>query len=267
MGITTIENRINGILDENKKIFIPYIMCGDGGFDKTKEVIRLLENSGASIIEIGIPFSDPIADGPVIQSAGQRALDNGTTLKKSLAFLKSIPPNNDVPRIIMTYLNPIIQYGFESFFSELRESHISGLIIPDLPLEEYNMILPYTNQYKIAIIPLIAPSTGLKRMADILKKTHGFVYAVTVNGTTGGRHEFPDEVLNRLKLLKENTDMPIVAGFGVSTINQVKTIGNYCDGVVVGSKIVDLAHNNQFNAIEQLLCGKKNRIVPYIPSF
>lgn len=253
MGIRTIENRISDILGENKKLFIPYIMCGDGGFDKTKKVIQLLENSGASIIEIGIPFSDPIADGPSIQSAGQRALDGGITLQKTLTFLKSIPPNNDVPRIIMSYLNPIVQYGFEAFFSLLRESHISGLIIPDLPLEEYNMILPYTDQYGIAIIPLIAPSTGLDRMADILKLTHGFVYAITVNNTTGGRSEFSDEVLNRLKLIKENTTMPVVAGFGISTIEQIKTLGSYCDGVVVGSKIVDLAKDDKFDEIEKLM--------------
>jgi len=256
MSISIIENRIENILAQNKKLFIPYIMCGDGGFEKTKKVIRLLENSGASIIEIGIPFSDPIADGPSIQAAGQRALDSGVTLKKTLAFLKSVPPENGVPRIIMTYLNPIVQYGLEAFFHELKESHVSGLIVPDLPLEEYGMISPYTSKNEIAIIPLVAPSTSLDRIKSILDKTHGFIYTVTVNGTTGARSEFSSDVLKRLEFIKENTNMPVVAGFGISTLDHVNTLGKHCDGVIVGSKIVDLAHNDKFSEIEQLVSGK-----------
>lgn len=267
MSIQTIENRINGLLNANKKLFIPYVMCGDGGFDKTEKVIRLLEQSGASIIEIGIPFSDPIADGPSIQAAGQRALDDGVNLRQILDFLIGLPPENDVPRIIMTYLNPIVQYGLEAFFEQLKKAHVSGLIIPDLPFEEYDMLTPYTIPNNIAIIPLVAPSTSMERIDSILDKADGFIYTVTVNGTTGARQGFTNDVLDRLALIKKNTDMPVVAGFGVSTQEHVQTLGQYCDGVVVGSKIVDLAHKNQYDAITELVSGEKRQKTPYIPSF
>ncbi len=267
MGIKTIENRIADVLKQKKKLFIPYVMCGDGGYEKTGEVIRMLEASGASIIEIGIPFSDPIADGPSIQAAGQRALDQGTNLKGILGFLKTLEPQNDVPRIIMTYLNPIVQYGFEAFFSELKSAHVSGLIIPDLPLEEYDLITPYTTPNEIAIIPLIAPSTSVERIKSILHQTNGFIYTVTVNGTTGARRTFSNEVLDRLTLIKKETDMPVVAGFGVSSQEHVDLLGQYCDGVVVGSKIVDLANKNQFSAIKELVSGTPKKETPYIPSF
>lgn len=253
MSISNIENRIESILSQGKKLFIPYIMCGDGGYPKTEKLIRHLENSGASIIEIGIAFSDPIADGPSIQAAGQRALDTGVSLKKTLNFLETVPPNNSVPRIVMTYLNPIVQYGLEQFFTQLKKSYVSGVIIPDLPLEEYDMISDYTSKNEIAIIPLVAPSTSLERIKSILDKTHGFIYTVTVNGTTGARKEFPNEILKRLELIKENTNMPVVAGFGVSTPEHVNTLGKHCDGVIVGSKIVDLSYNDKFDEIEQLI--------------
>lgn len=255
MSIQQIENRISALQKQKKKLFIPYVMCGDGGFVKTAEIIRLLEKSGASIIEIGIPFSDPIADGPIIQAAGQRALDSGVTLKSIVTFLKDLPPANNVPRIIMTYLNPILQYGYEAFFSDIKDAEISGVIIPDLPLEEYDVINPFTSKYNIAIIPLIAPSTNLERLDKILHKANGFIYTVTVNGTTGERKGFPDEVLLRLSSIKKHTNMPVVAGFGVSTQAHIDTLSAHCDGVVVGSKIVALAHKNEYDAIQDFVKG------------
>ncbi|MBN2897770.1 MAG: tryptophan synthase subunit alpha [Clostridia bacterium] len=255
MGIQTIENRIEEIQKSGGKLFIPYVMCGDGGFERTAMLIRLLEGAGASMIEIGIPFSDPIADGPVIQAAGQRALDAGVTLKSIMGFLKTLEPINGVPRIIMTYMNPIVQYGFEAFFGELKAAHVSGVIIPDLPLEEYEMITPYTIPNRIAIIPLVAPSTDMDRITRILDKTSGFIYTVTVNGTTGTRRTFDRGITERLSSIKTHTKMPVVAGFGVSTYEQVRELSDYCDGVVVGSKIVDLAYQGDYEAIEALVRG------------
>ncbi len=253
MSIHELENRIKQLLENNNKLFIPYVMCGDGGFDKTLKLIRLLEVSGASIIEIGIPFSDPIADGPSIQAAGQRAINNGTTLTSIINFLQCNLPNNKVPRIIMTYLNPIIQYGLDRFFIEMETAQISGIIIPDLPFEEYDIITSYAMQHKIAIIPLIAPSTSMDRLQKISNKSNGFIYTVTINGTTGARTHFSEDILNRLKEIKLNTNMPVVAGFGVSTKEQIQVLSQHCDGVIVGSKIVDLAHANDYDTIKKLV--------------
>lgn len=256
MSISYLENRLKDILDGGDKLFVPYIMCGDGGFEKTEKLLRLLESSGASVIEIGIPFSDPIADGPSIQAAGQRALDRGIDLNQILNFLGQTPPDNNVPRIIMTYLNPIIQYGLENFFEKLSEISISGVIIPDLPMEEYEMIRGYTKKYDIAIIPLVAPSTSLERMDTMLDHTHGFIYAVTINGTTGARQGFDPKVLKRLDDIKKHTGRPVVAGFGVSTRQHIDMLGQHSDGVVVGSKIVDLAHKEDYESIKKLIPHK-----------
>jgi tryptophan synthase alpha chain len=253
MSITRLENRIATLLDQNEKLFIPYVMCGDGGFDKTEKLLRHLENSGASIIEIGIPFSDPIADGPTIQAAGQRALDDGVSLKKIIKFLKEAPPANEVPRVIMSYLNPIYQYDLEKFFQDITEAQISGLIIPDLPFEEYDMLHPLAQKYQIALIPLVAPSTGPERLKMILGKASGFVYTVTVNGTTGKRREFSPTLLDRFEMIREITNMPVVAGFGISNRNQISALGKHCEGVVVGSKIVELAFNDEYEAITDLM--------------
>ena len=256
MSIMAIEKRIEEILDRGEKLLIPYIMCGDGGIAKTENLIKLLEDSGASMIEIGIPFSDPIADGPSIQAAGQRALDGGMTLKAIMAFLKHLPHNEDVPKIMMTYLNPIIQYGLEDFFEELKLARVSGVIIPDLPLEEYPMIRPYTLANDIAIIPLIAPSTSKTRIQNILSQTNGFIYTVTINGTTGVRSSFDEGITSRLDFIKSFTDMPVVAGFGVSTREHIAQLTDHCDGVVMGSKIVDLAYREDYEAIVNLVKGK-----------
>jgi len=255
--VTMIEKRINELLTKGEKLLIPYVMCGDGGYEKTRRLVRFLEEAGASLIEIGIAFSDPIADGPSIQAAGQRALDGGVTLKKTLAFLKGFPPGGGVPRIMMTYLNPLVRYGTEAFFKDLKEAKISGVIIPDLPLEEYETLLPCAESHGIAVIPLVAPGTGRKRLEHILDKTRGFVYTVTVNGTTGARSGFDEAVLQRLEEIKKHTGMPVVAGFGVSTADHIRTLGAHCDGVVVGSKIVNLAHENRFEAIKELMSAGK----------
>lgn len=253
MSIAHIESCISKVLERGEKLFIPYVMCGDGGFEKTEKLIKLLEDAGVSMIEIGVPFSDPIADGPSIQAAGQRALDDGVTLKSIMAFLKQLTPNENVPKIMMTYLNPIIQYGFDSFFSDLKLAHVSGVIIPDLPLEEYDMIRFHTLANEIAIIPLVAPSTSEGRIRNILSKSDGFIYTVTVNGTTGARRSFDDLVSKRLADIKAFSHMPVVAGFGVSTKAHIAQLSKYCDGVVVGSKIVDLAYKEDYEAIVRLV--------------
>jgi len=253
MSATLMEQRIESLLNEGKKLFIPYVMCGDGGFEKTGDLIRVLESAGASIIEIGIPFSDPIADGPTIQAAGQRALDDGVTLKKILSFLKTLPPRHDVPRIIMTYLNPIVQYGLDAFFKELNDAYVSGVIIPDLPLEEYDMISSYTRDNDIAIIPLVAPSTTPDRIERMTDKAKGFIYTVTVNGTTGARQGFAEELTNRLESIKSQTNLPVVAGFGISTKEHIDLLTQHCDGVVVGSRIVELANDGDYESIKALV--------------
>lgn len=238
---------------DHRPLFIPYLMCGDGGFENTKRLLNLLEDSGASVIEIGIPFSDPIADGPTIQAAGQRALDSGITLKAIVAFLMENPIRNGVPRVVMTYLNPLIQYGLESFITDIAKAQVSGLIIPDLPYEEFDRLLPLTRKHGLHLIPLIAPATSPNRLSAILEKASGFVYTITVNGTTGEGRTFPPALLQRLDQIRTLTDLPVVAGFGISTREQIDTLSPHCDGVVVGSRIVTLAHQKNWNAIAELM--------------
>jgi len=254
MGKEKLESALQTKLKDNQPLFVPYIMAGDGGLDVLEERIDFLDQCGVAAIELGIPFSDPVADGPTIQEAGKRALDNGTTLQGILDVLKASKSKRTVPIILMTYMNPIYAYGVKEFSLECNESGVDGIIIPDLPLEEEGLVSELKTE-NIAHIRLASMTSPKTRITEITNRSEGFLYAVSVTGTTGARQSHGDHVKTYLTMLKENSTVPVLAGFGVSSVEQALDLSSYCNGVIVGSKIVDLFHRGETEEIRNLIEG------------
>lgn len=255
-----LKNAIVTCTKRGEKAFVPYIMAGDGGIETLKKTILFLQEIGVTAIELGIPFSDPVADGPVIQEAGERALAKGVTLRKVVQEIASFKEEVTVPLVLMTYLNPVIQYGIDEFVQDCSTSGVSGLIIPDLPLEESELLQDGLTKYEIALIPLVSLTSPSERIEKITAEGEGFIYAVTVNGITGVRDGFNDELEAHLKKLKAISPVPVLAGFGISTPKQVESIGELADGVIVGSAIVTALHNKDFETVEKLVQASKNKV-------
>ncbi|CAM3036388.1 tryptophan synthase subunit alpha [Lactococcus hircilactis] len=246
-------------LKKQKKIFIPYIMAGDHvkGLDGLAETIELLANAGASAIEIGVPFSDPVADGPVIEQAGLRALAKNVTLTALLNTLKTI--KSPVPLIIMTYMNPVYQYGVEKFLSVLTETAVKGLIVPDVPLEAQYFITDHlTKAQDICLIQLVSLTTGIERQKMLVKNAEGFVYAVAINGVTGNEQDYSETLDEHLRQLSALTEVPVCVGFGVSHPSDVTRFNKVASGVIVGSKIVrDLYEKKDAAVVEFIQSSTK----------
>lgn len=253
MGVSRIEKAFEALKVENKKAFIPYVMSGDKSLEFTKEVIYKLDEMGATVIELGVPFSDPAADGPTILKAGLKAINNKVNLKAIIAMVREIREKSEVPLILMTYINPILQYGIDKFAADCKAVGVDGVIVPDVPMEEFGLIENQLKENQLALIPLVAPTTGVERMKELISRGSGFVYTVTVAGVTGARKELSGEVLELLDKVKSVSNLPVVAGFGISTVEQIKEVNNHCDGVVVGSKIVQLLEEDNFEEIEKLI--------------
>nr|WP_263326119.1 tryptophan synthase subunit alpha [Neobacillus sp. Marseille-Q6967] len=248
-----IEKAFKELKEKNQKAFVPYIMAGDGGLEVLTDRLVTLEKFGATAIEIGVPFSDPVADGPTIQQAGIRALANGTTLKGIINQLEKAREVVKAPFILMTYLNPIYAYGIEEFVQDIKKAGVDGCIIPDLPIEEEEIIVPVLEKEEIELIRLVTLTTPKDRIKAISNKGRGFLYTVTVKGITGTRNEFDQELDQFLKNVKEVSSLPVVAGFGISSEEQIKGLTAKCDGVIVGSKIVDLFNKNDLTGLENLM--------------
>ena len=221
------------------KAFIGFLTAGDPSLDKTEEFILEMANSGADLVEIGIPFSDPIAEGEVIQNANVRALSNGATVKKVFEMVASVRKKTDVPLVFLTYLNPVFHYGYEEFLSKCNEVGIDGIIITDLPYEEKGEINEVAKKHDIDIISMIAP-TSKQRIATIASSATGFIYTVSSLGVTGVRSEIKTDLESIVKIIKENSDTPVAIGFGINTPEQAKNFAKYADGVIVGSAIVKI---------------------------
>lgn len=249
--------RITAAFQDGKKAFIPYVMGGDGGLEKLKEHIRFLDEAGASIVEIGIPFSDPVADGPTIQRAGKRALDSGTTLGGIFQALAEVRQEVTIPFVLMTYLNPILAFGKERFIGSCLETGVDGIIVPDLPYEEQNIIAPLLRDANIALIPLVTVTSPVERIEKITRESQGFVYAVTVAGVTGARQDFKKEIHSYLEKVKTHVHLPVVAGFGISTTEHIEEMIAVCDGVVVGSKVIELLEKGEQDEICELIGAVK----------
>jgi tryptophan synthase alpha chain len=239
--------------NSGRKAFIPYVMAGDGGLESLEKKLLFLQEAGVTAIEIGIPFSDPVADGPTIQEASKRALDQGTSLTMVLDYVKGIQQKLEVPLILMTYLNPIYQYGVEKFASDAKAAGISGVIVPDLPLEQSQLLSSHLKNNSISFVQLISLTSPEDRIKKIAAASEGFLYAVTVNGITGARSTIGDELQGYFKRIKQYSHTPVLAGFGISTPEHVQTIDELCDGVIVGSKIISLLEEDKYDAIKKLV--------------
>jgi tryptophan synthase alpha chain len=248
-----IEQSFKALHGKERKAFIPYIMAGDGGLKSLTETLSTLEKFGATLIEVGVPFSDPVADGPTIQQAGIRALQNGTTLRGIIAELTKAREVVSIPIVLMTYLNPIYSYGISRFAQDIAKAGVDGCIIPDLPIEEEDLLVAELENAGIELIRLVTLTSPRERIKEISSRGKGFLYTVTVKGITGTRTEFDQEVVEFLKRVKEVSPIPVVAGFGISTESQIKELTPYCDGVIVGSKIVDLLNKKDIRGLESFM--------------
>lgn len=225
---------------KNGKAFIPFITCGDPDLETTEKIIRAMSNNGADLIELGIPFSDPTAEGPVIQAANIRALNNGITTDKIFNFVEKIRKDIKIPMVFMTYANVVFSYGSEKFISNCAKIGIDGLILPDVPFEEKAEFEPLCKKYNIDLISMVAP-TSESRIAMIAKEASGFLYLVSSLGVTGMRQEIKTDIESIVKTIRENMDIPCAVGFGISTGEQAENMAKYADGIIVGSAIVNLA--------------------------
>ncbi len=227
-------------LKNNKKLaLMPFIMAGDPNIAITSEILLKLQENGADLIELGIPYSDPLADGPIIQIAASRALKSGTTPRKVIKLLESLKGKLNIPIILFSYLNPLLCFGFEHFCEMASRAGVSGLIIPDLPLEEAYKFSKIVSDHSIDLILLVAPTTPLERMKQISNHTKGFIYLVSVTGVTGERNKMENRVENLIANLKEVNTNPIAVGFGISTPEHVLKVREWgADGVIIGSAFV-----------------------------
>ena len=223
----------------NGKAFIPFITCGDPSLDVTERIVYAMADAGADLIELGIPFSDPTAEGPVIQAANIRALSGGVTTDRIFDMVERIRRNTDIPMVFMTYANVVFSYGVERFVKKAAETGMDGIILPDVPFEEKEEFDSVCRQYGLDFISLVAP-TSHERISMIAKEASGFVYCVSSLGVTGMRSDITTDIGAMVKLVKTANDIPCAVGFGISTPEQAKDMAGKSDGAIVGSAIVRL---------------------------
>lgn len=241
--MSRIDQTFKRLREKDQKALIPFVVAGDPDLRVTEALVFEMAGRGADIIELGVPFSDPLADGPTIQNASQRALKNGTSLKEVLILakrLKGITP----PLILMTYYNPVFQYGLRTFAKECRKGGIDGVIIPDLPPEEAEPWILEAREKDLDTIFLIAPTSPPERIKKISRLCRGFIYYVSVTGVTGVRRGLPEDLERSIRRIRELSEKPIAFGFGISGPRQVRKISHFADGVIVGSAIVKIVEEN-----------------------
>jgi tryptophan synthase alpha chain len=232
---TTFQKR----LPKQNNLFIPFITAGDPHPDVTVDLAVTLQKAGASVLELGVPYSDPLADGPVIQEASKRALANGMTIRKAIELGPEMRKKGvGIPIILFTYFNPVLQLGLECFFTLLRDNEIDGVLIPDLPYEESEVIRRLASQFGVAYISMVAP-TSKDRIRKIANNAEGFLYCVSSLGVTGMRTELPEGTASFLEEVKAAANIPVAVGFGISAADQVELLKHQCDGIVIGSAIVN----------------------------
>jgi len=222
------------------KGIIAYVTAGDPDLKTTEELVCRLAESGADMVELGVPFSDPVADGPVIQAAAGRALKNGVTLKDVLELTSRLRSRLDIPLLVMTYYNPVYSFGLESFVHSASKSGLDGVVIPDLPLEESEALREMLQQSGLHLIQLLAPTSSPGRIKEAVKNAGGFIYCVSVSGVTGARNDLPVSGYELLSRVRSETDLPLALGFGISCPEQVSALGDDADAVIIGSAIVRL---------------------------
>ncbi|MDR0517153.1 MAG: tryptophan synthase subunit alpha [Fibromonadaceae bacterium] len=236
---------------KNGKAFIAFLTAGDPDLKTTEELVLEMERAGADIIELGIPFSDPIAEGPVIQEADLRALASGTTPDKIFDMVKRIREKSQVPLVFLTYLNPVFKYGYDSFFAKCKEMGVDGIIIPDLPFEEQAEVYEFSSKHGINLVPLVAP-TSEDRIKKIAGTAEGYLYVVSSLGVTGVRSEIKTDLKAIIGIAKETAKVPVAVGFGINTPEQAAKISQIADGIIVGSAIVKIIAEHGKNSAKPL---------------
>lgn len=233
-----IDQKFTELKSLKKKAFIAFITAGDPDLETTVDLVLAFEKVGVDIVELGIPFSDPLADGPTIQAASQRSLLAGTTIPKIIEAVRQIRKTSQIPIALMTYYNPVFHFGEERFIKATKAAGVDGVIVPDLPPEEAKGLIAASRKHDLATVFFLSPTTTNQRVGKIVKASTGFIYYVSLTGVTGTAQGLPKDMIQRIKKVKRATTKPICVGFGVSTASQVRSIKAVADGVIVGSAII-----------------------------
>jgi tryptophan synthase alpha chain len=244
---------------DGKKAFIPYIMSGDPSLERTKEIVLLFEKCGADIVELGVPFSDPLADGPTIQRASERARQNNVTLRKVISLVKDLRTVTQIPIVLMTYYNPVFKYNENDFIKDAKEAGVDGVIIPDLPPDEAEDFIKLSKEALIDTIFLLAPTSTDDRIKRVTKASSGFIYYVSITGITGASLLLDGSMETLISRIRGFTRKPIAVGFGVSTPEEASAVAKVSDGVIIGSAIVKRI-NEPFNELESYLISLRKEI-------
>ena len=249
-----IDNKFLELKSKNRLALMPFLIAGDPNIDKTSDLLLNLQENGADLIELGIPYSDPLADGPIIQLSASRALKAGTTPLKVIQLLDALKEKLHIPVILFTYFNPLLSFGVEYFCKLASRAGVAGIIIPDLPLEEASKFSKLFSAYFIDLILLVAPTTPYERMEKISNNTKGFTYLVSVTGVTGERNQMENRVENLIVKLKEISSNPIAVGFGISTPEHVSKVRSWgADGAIIGSAFVKrISNSNEEEVVQQI---------------
>jgi len=258
-----LEETFKSLAEKNQSAFITFLTAGDPDYETSISIINELPQSGVDIIEVGIPFSDPMADGPSVQASSLRALNNGMTLRKTLDLVKEFRKGDDTtPIVLMGYYNPIYIYGNEKFLKDAKDAGVDGLIVVDLPPEEDHELCIPANEAGLNFIRLCTPTTDEKRIPAVLKNTSGFLYYVSITGITGTKTPDFSKLVKPIETLKSKSNLPVAVGFGIKTKENAKEVAKIADGVVVGSSIVDIIQtslNDQKNGEDM-----KNKVLKYV---
>ncbi len=259
-----IIEKFNKLKEKNERALIPFIMAGDPDLEATEQLVLALEKAGSDIIEIGIPYSDPVADGPVIQAASTRALEKGAKITSIMSMVCKIRDKTQVPLVFLVYYNSVFKFGMSKFMEQCELVGIDGLIIPDLPLEEREEIIQRAEKHDICIIPLVTP-TSKGRIQAITKNGKGFVYCVSVNGVTGTRESIKTDIQKYMDSVSESTDMPKALGFGISSAEMAKEYAAICQGIIIGSAFIKLIaeeenRNKMISIVEEFASEVKRAI-------
>lgn len=243
-----IGNKLEELRSKKEKALIVYLTAGDPSLDTTRSLALQLAEAGVDILEIGVPFSDPTADGPVIQAASQRALKTGTTLASVLTMVADIRRVSGIPIVLFGYFNPIFAYGVEKFAKAAREAGVDGVLVVDLPSEEASELRVHSDAAGLDFISLVAPTTGRDRLKIILRSATGFLYYISITGVTGTAAPQIEDIAREVGKIRKLTPMPVAVGFGISNAAQAREIANVADGIVIGSAVVKLIHENRNNS-------------------
>jgi tryptophan synthase alpha chain len=258
-GVTAISEAFKRASSEGRPTFMPFWMLGYPDLPTSMEVIQMLIEEGADMIELEVPFSDPLADGVVIQAAAQASLDSGTTLTDCIRVVRELRAGGaTTPFLMMGYLNPFMSYGLDKFTQDAAAAGVDGFIVPDLPPDEAQDMMRYTQAHDLALIELLAPTSSPERIKLIAETARGFIYLVSVTGVTGARSELPPGLPEYIERVRAATDTPLAVGFGVSTPEQAATIGKFADGVIVGSALIREFNKNGIEGLRALVQVLRN---------